>query len=108
LSQDALAALLAHPWPGNVRELQNRLRRAVVMADNSLISAAGLGLLSQADKPALALETIRDLAEREAIEKALDRVDQNMTHAARLLGISRMTLYRLRQKHGLGDWPAAA
>ena len=108
LSQDALSALLAHPWPGNVRELQNRLRRAVVMADNSLISAADLGLLSQADKPALALETIRDLAEREAIEKALDRVDQNMTHAARLLGISRMTLYRLRQKHGLGDWPAAA
>jgi DNA-binding NtrC family response regulator len=107
-SQDALSALLTHPWPGNVRELQNRMRRAVVMADQRLISAADLGLPGPQDDAALALEAVRALAEREAIEKALGRVDQNMTHAARLLGVSRMTLYRLRQKHGLTDYPIAA
>ena len=108
LSQEALSALTAHTWPGNVRELQNRLRRAVVMADQRLISAADLGLRAPEDDPALALETVRDLAEREAIAMALGRVDHNVTHAARLLGISRMTLYRLRQKHGIGDCPASA
>ena len=107
-SQDALSALLTHPWPGNVRELQNRMRRAVVMADQRLISAADLGLPGPQDDAALALEAVRALAEREAIEKALGRVDQNMTHAARLLGVSRMTLYRLRQKYGLADYPIAA
>lgn len=107
-SQDALSALLAHPWPGNVRELQNRMRRAVVMADQRLISATDLGLPGAQHDTALALETARCLAEREAIAVALGRADQNITHAARLLGVSRMTLYRLRQKHGLGDYPIAA
>ena len=107
-SAEFLEALVNYPWPGNVRELQNRMRRAVVMADQRLISAADLGLPGPQDDAALALEAVRALAEREAIEKALGRVDQNMTHAARLLGVSRMTLYRLRQKHGLADYPIAA
>jgi two-component system response regulator HydG len=107
LSEGAVAALMAHAWPGNVRELHNRLRRAAVMADQTLISAADLGLTDAHNESALALETVRNLAEREAIEKALGRVGQNMTYAARLLGVSRMTLYRLKQKHGLADLLAA-
>lgn len=103
LSASALAALMAHPWPGNVRELHNRVRRAAVMADQALISAADLGLSESGRESELALETVRSLAERQAIEKALAWVGQNMTDAARLLGVSRMTLYRLKQKHGLGD-----
>ena len=107
LSEGAIAALMAHSWPGNVRELHNRLRRAAVMADQTLISAADLGLSDAGSEPTLALETVRSLAEREAIERALGRVGQNMTYAARLLGVSRMTLYRLKQKHGLVDFLAA-
>lgn len=101
LSQGALAALMAHPWPGNVRELHNRLRRAAVMAEQTLISAADLGLEEAANESTMALETVRSRAEREAIEMALGRGGQNLSYAARLLGISRMTLYRLKQKHGL-------
>jgi DNA-binding NtrC family response regulator len=78
------------------------------MADQRLISATDLGLPGAQHDTALALETARCLAEREAIAVALGRADQNITHAARLLGVSRMTLYRLRQKHGLGDYPIAA
>ena len=107
LSPGALAALMAHPWPGNVRELHNRVRRAAVMADQPLISAADLGLSESGRVSVPALETVRSLAERQAIEKALEEAGQNMTDAARLLGVSRMTLYRLRQKHGLGDCLAA-
>jgi DNA-binding NtrC family response regulator len=100
-SQAALMALMSHPWPGNVRELHNRVRRAVVMADQRLISPQDLGLVAPAPLDALALETVRTLAERDAIAQTLGRVDSNVTHAARLLGISRMTLYRLMDKHGL-------
>jgi DNA-binding NtrC family response regulator len=77
------------------------------MADQSLISAPDLGLSDADSGPALDLETVRSLAEREAIERALGQVGQNMTYAARLLGVSRMTLYRLKQKHGLVDFLAA-
>jgi two-component system response regulator HydG len=103
LSQGALSALMAHPWPGNVRELHNRLRRAAVMAEQTLISASDLGLGEAAGEPLMALETARSRAEREAIEMALGQGGQNMSYAARLLGISRMTLYRLKHKHGLVD-----
>ena len=101
LSQAALTALMLHPWPGNVRELHNRVRRAVVMADQRLITPQDLGLAAPEQLDALALETVRTLAERDAIAQTLGRVDSNVTHAARLLGISRMTLYRLMDKHGL-------
>jgi len=103
--QAALAALMAYAWPGNVRELHNRVRRAVVMADQRLISPQDLGLAAPAAPAGMALETVRTLAERDAIALTLGQVDRNVTHAARLLGISRMTLYRLMDKHGLSRRP---
>ena len=90
-----------HTWPGNVRELSNRVKRAVVMTDQRLISPEDLGLTLPVSPVGLELETVRTMAERDAITLALVRVDSNVTHAARALGISRMTMYRLMDKHGL-------
>lgn len=100
-SSQALAAMNTYSWPGNVRELYNRVLRAVVMSEARWIGATDLGLpVSQA--PEIAdLDSARTHAERNAIYCTLTRVGYNITHAARDLGISRMTLYRLMDKHGL-------
>ncbi|MCJ7798296.1 MAG: sigma-54 dependent transcriptional regulator [Polaromonas sp.] len=99
-SRQAMAAMMSHPWPGNVRELFNRVQRAVVMTDQRLITPADLGL-AVASPAGIELDAARTLAERDAIAFTLVRVGRNITHAARDLGISRMTLYRLMDKHGL-------
>lgn len=100
-SAEARAAMLAHPWPGNVRELGNRVQRAVVMSDQRLISPADLGLGEPVEPATVGLDAARMQAEREAIALTLGRLDHNVTRAARELGVSRMTLYRLMDKHGL-------
>jgi len=100
-SRQAMTALMSHHWPGNVRELFNRVQRAVVMTDQRLITPADLGLAVASSAVGTELDTARTLAERDAISLTLGRVGRNVTHAARELGISRMTLYRLMDKHGL-------
>ncbi|MDX9844636.1 MAG: sigma-54 dependent transcriptional regulator [Aquabacterium sp.] len=100
-SVEAREAMLAYPWPGNVRELGNRVQRAVVMSEQRLISPADLGLAAPSASSALGLDAARLQAEREAIALTLGRMAHNVTRAARELGVSRMTLYRLMDKHGL-------
>ncbi|MEO5660199.1 MAG: sigma-54 dependent transcriptional regulator [Polaromonas sp.] len=100
-SRQAIAAMLSHGWPGNVRELCNRVQRALVMTDQKLISPGDLGLAVKDCASSIGLDAARTLAERDAIALTLGRVDRNITYAARELGISRMTLYRLMDKHGL-------
>jgi two-component system, NtrC family, response regulator HydG len=100
-SSGAMAALTAHSWPGNVRELFNRVQRAVVMAQQRLISASDLGLGAGAAADWGGLQEIRVKAEKSAICGSLDRVSHNVTRAARELGVSRMTLYRLMAKHSI-------
>ena len=99
--RQASTAMMAHHWPGNVRELYNRVQRAVVMTDQRLVSAEDMGLAAPVGPAGVGLEAIRTLAERNAISLTMGRVGRNVTHAARELGISRMTLYRLIDKHGL-------
>ena len=99
----AAQAVLAHPWPGNVRELGNRIRRGAVMADGPLLTPADLELaepelMRDAD---LDLRAIRLRAERTALEHALARSNGSLAGAARLLGISRPTIYALMDTHGL-------
>jgi two-component system NtrC family response regulator len=101
---DALEAIAAHPWPGNVRELENRVRRAVLMADGPVLGAADLELAAAAGAdgdPDCDLRGARMRAERDAIGRALARSNGSMAAAARLLGISRPTLYGLLDTHGL-------
>ncbi len=101
-SRQAIAAMAAYAWPGNVRELYNRVLRAVVMSDARWVSVADLSLpQAKASAGGACLDAARTHAEREAIHHTLMRVGHNITHAARDLGISRMTLYRLMDKHGL-------
>lgn len=101
-SSGAVSAILAHGWPGNVRELMNRVRRAMVMAEGRLISAHDLGFDDPADAPTPpALDDTRMHSERTAIRTCLDRAGQNISRAARELGVSRTTMYRLLSKHGI-------
>lgn len=100
-SRQAMAAMMSHGWPGNVRELCNRVQRAMVMTDQRLITSADLGLAVASGPVGIGLDAVRTMAERNAIALTLDRAGRNVTHAARELGISRMTLYRLMDKHGL-------
>lgn len=102
-SSRALHALTAHHWPGNVRELQNRMHRAVVMCDTSLITPGDLGLKSMIMvNPELRLKAARDRAEKQIIELALASNKDRIAATARMLDVSQMTLYRLLKKHAIG------
>jgi len=103
LSADALAAIDAYAWPGNVRELENRLKRAVIMADGKTVTAADLDLnSSESDEAeAINLRAAREVADRKAIRQAMSRTDNNISGAAKLLGISRPTLYDLLKQYRL-------
>jgi two-component system, NtrC family, response regulator len=102
LGEDALAAIESHPWPGNVRELENCIKRAVIMADSTRITAADLGL-KVVDVPVdhLNLRHVRDEAERGAVLRVLARTNGNVARAADVLGISRPSLYDLMNRFGL-------
>jgi two-component system NtrC family response regulator len=99
---DALRALSLHSWPGNVRELQNRVQRAVIMADGKRVTARDLELTdTRSDLPPHTLKEARESVEREAIQDALRRHRGKITSAAVELGVSRPTLYELMEKLGI-------
>lgn len=103
-SRLAVEAMAAHTWPGNVRELYNRVQRAVVMTEQRWIGPLDLGLQPADSGADIDLGMARTAAERDVICRVLTRVGSNITLAARELGVSRMTLYRLMDKHGIaGD-----
>ncbi len=103
LSPDALSAIDRWTWPGNVRELENRMKRAVIMADGKLVTASDLDLEGgdADDGDQINLKAVRDAADRKAIRRAIARTEGNISNAAKLLGISRPTLYDLIKQHGL-------
>tara|TARA_Y100001933_G_scaffold144405_1_gene143052 strand:- start:12 stop:1379 length:1368 start_codon:yes stop_codon:yes gene_type:complete len=101
---DALAAIDSWAWPGNVRELENRVKRAVIMADGKLVTAEDLDLTQSAADGAdiaLNLKAAREQADRRMIRKALARSEGNISNTAKLLGISRPTLYDLLKQYDL-------
>lgn len=100
---DALAAIDAWGWPGNVRELENRVKRAVIMADGKLIGADDLDLNSEdaEESCALNLKSAREQSDRKVIRHALARSEGNISSTAKLLGISRPTLYDLLKQYDL-------
>lgn len=102
LSKDAIQALEAHSWPGNVRELENRLKRAVIMADGKRVTAQDLELESADLAPInLNLKEARESVERDIIHRALRKHSGKIAPAAADLGISRPTLYELMEKLGI-------
>ena len=100
---EALHSIEAHPWRGNVRELENRIKRTTIMASGPLITAADLEL-ERASEPtqSLDLREARLRAEAQVLRQALAHTGSNVSQAAKLLGISRPTLYDLMRQHGLG------
>ncbi len=101
-SQEAIEAMSQHDWPGNVRELINRVQHAIVMAEGPLILPQDLGIERRGKRrKRITLESARNEAEIRAINDALHLHRHNVTVAARELGISRVTLYRLMEKHGI-------
>jgi DNA-binding NtrC family response regulator len=100
-SEDALLAMSKQDWPGNVRELANRVRRGLVLAEGRQIEARDLGLISHhaVATPIATLEDYKHRAERQALCDVLNRHSDNLSIAARVLGISRPTFYRLLHKH---------
>jgi two-component system NtrC family response regulator len=99
---DALRALSLHSWPGNVRELQNRVQRAVIMADGKRVTAMDLELTDTLSAlPSQTLKEARESVEREMIQDALRRHRGKITSAAVELGVSRPTLYELMEKLGI-------
>ncbi len=98
----AIRALETHHWPGNVRELENRIKRAVIMAEGSKITPQDLELLPQYAKyEGHGLKEAREGLERDLIEKAISRNKGNLTKSAEELGVSRPTLYELMEKLGI-------
>jgi DNA-binding NtrC family response regulator len=98
-SHKALQAMKRYHWPGNVRELINRVRRAVVMSDRRLLTPADLGLEKRVEiRYPAKLEVARSQTEQQLIRHALHLSNNNVSEAARQLGVSRVTLYRLMNK----------
>ena len=101
-SQSAIESMRRYSWPGNIRELINRVRHAMVMSDNKLITSADLGIDPQEAKPILkTLANARASAEEEVVIAAIKHAGKNISHAASSLNVSRATLYRLMEKYNL-------
>jgi len=102
ITPGAMSAIMQNPWPGNVRELENVMERAVLLSTGSLIDEASLPLPVRQTMPyktrklkpfKTVIKTAGREAERKAILKALEETSGNKTRAARILGISRSSLY---------------
>lgn len=102
LSTSALTAVDQWTWPGNVRELENRMKRAVIMADGKFVTADDLEFGDDDDNEFLLnLKAAREAADRKAIKRAISRTEGNISSAAKLLGISRPTLYDLLKQYNM-------
>ncbi|MBZ2169149.1 sigma-54 dependent transcriptional regulator [Marinobacter sp. F4216] len=105
LSLAAIECLVKHNWPGNFRELQNRLRQASLLCDKGTIEPEDLGLdeggtdATQMASTNLSLEEFRARADRQALSCSLALAHHNISAAARILKISRVSFYRLMEKY---------
>ncbi len=103
-SEDAIGCIELHDWPGNVRELENKIKRAVVLADGNKITSSDLGFNSDSvEGHSLNLRQAREGVERQVIRQALLIHNSNMSQTANAMGISRPSLYNLMKKLGMSD-----
>jgi len=101
-TKQALREIEVHSWPGNIRELENRIKRAVIMAEGSRVTPMDLELVSiHAKYEGKSLKESRDSIEKDFIKRAMSRNKGNLTKAAEELGLSRPTLYELMEKLGI-------
>jgi len=101
-SHDAAHAMEAYSWPGNIREMENKIKRAVILSDSNFVTSEELEIQTDHDNSMpLNLKAVREAAETIAIKRALVYADNNISEAAKLLGVTRPTLYGLFEKYGL-------
>lgn len=99
---DAIAAINSYSWPGNVRELENKIKRAVILAEGRRAAVGDLDLrVREGDELVLNLKKVREKADRTAIRKALAQTGSNISQCAKLLGISRPTFYDLLKQYDI-------
>jgi len=99
---EAEIAIQKHSWPGNVRELENKIKGAIIMAEGKHITSDDLGLSSDdAEADILNLREVRKVAESQAIKRSLAHASGNISKAAKMLGITRPTLYDLLDKYDI-------
>jgi two-component system, NtrC family, response regulator len=100
---EAIEALTAHQWPGNVRELENKVKRAVVMAEGRYVTPVNLELREplSSEGDASTLRASRESREKDLVRLAMEKAEWNVSRAAMELGISRPTLYQLLARYGL-------
>lgn len=102
LSENAIAAIEQYNWPGNVRELENRVKRAMIMAEHNYLEADDLELAAKdSGRNRLNLRQVREAAERQAVIEAMALTDGNVSRTADILGITRPTLYDLLNRYGI-------
>ncbi len=101
-SKDALKSLLRYSWPGNVRELENKIRRAVILRNSSLINSHDLGFQNTPESFTFSLKTAREKIEQQYIREALAKHKGNISRTSRELGISRVSLYDLMKRYKIG------
>jgi two-component system NtrC family response regulator len=101
-TKEAIHAIEVYDWPGNIRELENRIKRAVIMAESSKIAPEDLELVSIFKKyEKHGLKEAREALERDYIKRAIVRNKGSITKAAEELGLTRPTLYELMEKLGM-------
>ncbi|NVJ68151.1 MAG: sigma-54-dependent Fis family transcriptional regulator, partial [Gammaproteobacteria bacterium] len=100
-TQSCYGVMQQYHWPGNVRELMNRIQRAVILSDGNLINEKHLDLNFSAKPYIASMQEVRSKAEREALILSIEQSGYNHTQAAKNLGISRTSLYRLLHKHNI-------
>jgi two-component system NtrC family response regulator len=101
-TQQAVLAIEDYNWPGNVRELENRVKRAVIMADGAQVTDDDLELSEgDTDPHPFNLREVREKAESRAIRRALSVTDNNVSKTAEMLGVTRPTLYNLMRKYAI-------
>ena len=99
VSQNTLTRLKQYPWPGNIRELENAIERAVVLSDSRTLKTVDFSFLSTG-VPGKKTPSLREL-EQNYILEVLEGCEWNITHAAKILGINRVTLHKKIDRTGL-------
>lgn len=99
-SPEAIEAIEAYHWPGNIREMENKIKRALIMCEDKLVTCEDLAIQTANQLP-INLRQVRQEAEKNAIKQAISMSDSNYTNAAKLLGITRPTLYDLIKKYDI-------
>jgi transcriptional regulator with GAF, ATPase, and Fis domain len=94
----ALAAIKKHPWPGNIRQLENRIKKALVLCDKSLLGPEDLDLGKEAETPIMPLEKAKEDFQRRYVLEVLERNNGNRTQTARDLGVDPRTIFRYLER----------